>query len=114
MYAKGMSTRDISSYIEDLYGIPLSAESVSRMTDKIIPLIEEWQNRPLSEYFTFVFMNAVHYKVKQNNRIISKAAYVVVGIDEDGYKGILGLWIGENETSKFWLKVLTDIKIAGL
>ena len=114
MYAKGMSTRDISSHIEDLYGIPLSAESVSRMTDKIIPLIEEWQNRPLSEYFTFVFMDAVHYKVKQNNRIISKAAYVVVGIDEDGYKDVLGLWIGENETSKFWLKVLTDMKNRGV
>lgn len=114
MYAKGMSTRDISSHIEDLYGIPLSAESVSRMTDKIIPLIEEWQNRPLSEHFTFVFMDAVHYKVKQNNRIISKAAYVVVGIDEDGYKDVLGLWIGENETSKFWLKVLTDMKNRGV
>lgn len=114
MYAKGMSTRDISAHIEDLYGIPLSAESVSRMTDKIIPLIEEWQNRPLSEYFTFVFMDAVHYKVKQNNRIISKAAYVVVGIDEDGYKDVLGLWIGENETSKFWLKVLTDMKNRGV
>lgn len=114
MYAKGMSTRDISSHIQDLYGIPLSAESVSRMTDKIIPLIEEWQNRPLNDYFTFVFMDAIHYKVKQNNRIISKAAYVVVGIDEDGYKDVLGLWIGENETSKFWLKVLTDMKNRGV
>lgn len=114
MYAKGMSTRDISSHIEELYGIPLSAESVSRMTDKIMPLIEEWQNRPLNENYTFVFMDAIHYKVKQNNRIISKAAYVVVGIDEDGYKDVLGLWIGENETSKFWLKVLTDMKNRGV
>lgn len=114
MYAKGMSTRDISTHIEDLYGIPLSAESVSRMTDKIIPLIEEWQNRPLNSYFPFVFMDAIHYKVKQNNRIISKAAYVVVGIDEDGYKDVLGLWVGENETSKFWLKVLTDMKNRGV
>lgn len=114
MYAKGMSTRDISSHIEDLYGIPLSAESVSRMTDKIVPLIEEWQNRPLNPYYPFVFMDAIHYKVKSNNRIVSKAAYVVVGIDEDGYKDVLGLWIGENETSKFWLKVLTDMKNRGI
>ena len=114
MYAKGMSTRDISSHIEDLYGIPLSAESVSRMTDKIMPLIEEWQNRPLNPYYPFVFMDAIHYKVKNNNRIVSKAAYVVVGIDEDGYKDVLGLWIGENETSKFWLKVLTDMKNRGV
>jgi transposase-like protein len=84
------------------------------MTDKIMPLIEEWQNRPLDENYTFVFMDAIHYKVKQNNRIISKAAYVVVGVDEDGYKDVLGLWIGENETSKFWLKVLTDMKNRGV
>lgn len=114
MYAKGMSTRDISSHIEDLYGIPLSAESVSRMTDKIMPLIEEWQNRPLNLYYPFVFMDAIHYKVKNNNRIVSKAAYVVVGVDEDGFKDVLGLWIGENETSKFWLKVLTDMKNRGV
>jgi putative transposase len=114
MYSKGMSTRDISSHIEELYGIPLSAESVSRMTDKIIPLIEEWQNRPLNSYYPFVFMDAIHYKVKQNNRIVSKAAYVVIGVDEDGYKDVLGLWIGENETSKFWLKVLTDMKNRGI
>jgi putative transposase len=114
MYAKGMSTRDISSHIEELYGIPLSAESVSRMTDKIIPLIEEWQNRPLNSHYLFVFMDAIHYKVKQNNRIVSKAAYIVIGVDEDGYKDVLGLWIGENESAKFWLKVLTDMKNRGI
>lgn len=96
MYAKGMSTRDISSHIEELYGIPLSAESVSRMTDKIIPLIEEWQNRPLNNHYPFVFMDAIHYKVKQNNRIVSKAAYIVIGVDEDGYKDVLGLWLVVN------------------
>ena len=85
MYAKGMTTRDISDHIEDMYGIPLSAQSISRMTDKIMPLVEEWQNRPLCEHYYFVFMDAIHYKVKQNNRIVSKAAYVVIGIDDDGY-----------------------------
>lgn len=114
MYGKGMSQRDISDHIEDIYGIPLSAQTISRMTDKIMPLIEEWQNRPLSPLYYFVFMDAIHYKVKVNNRIVSKAAYVVVGIDEDGYKDVLGVWIGENETSKFWLKVLTDLRNRGV
>lgn len=114
MYAKGMTTRDISDHIEDIYGIPLSAQSISRMTDKIMPVVEEWQNRPLCEHYYFVFMDAIHYKVKQNNRIVSKAAYVVIGIDDDGYKDVLGIWIGENETSKFWLKVLTDLKNRGV
>ena len=112
MYANGMSTRDISSHIEDLYGIPLSAESVSRMTDKILPLIEEWQNRPLCSHYTFVFMDAIHYKVKQNNRILSKAAYIVIGVDDDGYKDVLGLWIGENETSKFICIHKNDLKLS--
>lgn len=114
MYAKGMSQRDISEHIEELYGIPLSAQSISRMTDKIIPLIEEWQQRPLEANYPFAFMDAIHYKVKQNNRIVSKAAYVVVGINMDGMKDVLGIWIGENETSKFWLKVLTDLKNRGV
>lgn len=114
MYAKGMTTRDISEHIEDLYGIPLSAQSISRMTDKVLPIIEEWQQRPLNPEYSFVFMDAVHYKVKHNNRIVSKAAYIVVGIDDDGFKDVLGIWIGENETSKFWLKVLTDLKNRGV
>ncbi len=114
MYGKGMSQRDISEHIEDLYGMPLSAQSISRMTDKIIPHIEEWQHRPLETEYPFVFMDAIHYKVKQNNRIVSKAAYVVVGINTDGMKDVLGIWIGENETSKFWLKVLTDLKNRGV
>ncbi len=114
MYAKGMTTRDISSHIEDIYGIPLSATSISHLTDKILPVIEEWQYRPLQERYYFVFMDAIHYKVKQNNRIVNKAAYIVVGVDEDGYKDVLGIWIGENETSKFWLKILTDLKNRGI
>ncbi len=114
MYGKGMSQRDISEHIENIYGIPLSAQSISRMTDKIIPLAQEWQQRPLESSYPFIFMDAIHYKVKQNNRIISKAAYVVVGINMDGMKDVLGIWIGENETSKFWLKVLTDLKNRGV
>jgi transposase-like protein len=114
MYGKGMTQRDISEHIEDIYGIPLSAQSISRLTNKIVPKIEEWQNRPLNSQYYFVFMDAIHYKVKTNNRIISKAAYIVIGINDDGFKDVLGIWIGENETSKFWLKVLTDLKNRGV
>lgn len=114
MYGKGMSQRDISEHIEDIYGLPLSAQTISRMTDKIIPMIEEWQNRPLNNEYYFVFMDAIHYKVKHNNRIVSKAAYIVIGINDEGYKDVLGIWIGENESSKFWLKVLTDLKNRGV
>lgn len=114
MYGRGMTTRDISNQIEEMYGIPLSAASISRLTDKILPAIEEWQYRPLLSRYHFVFMDAIHYKVKHNNRIVNKAAYIVVGVDEDGYKDVLGIWIGENETSKFWLKILTDLKNRGV
>ena len=114
MYAKGMSIRDISEHIEDLYNIPLSAQSISRLTDKILPVVQDWQNRPLDEKYPFIFMDAIHYKVKQNNRIVSKAAYIVIGIDTEGFKDVLGIWIGENESSKFWLKVLTDLSNRGV
>jgi len=114
MYGKGMSQRDISDHIEDIYGLPLSAQTISRMTDKIMPVVEEWQNRPLNSEYYFIFMDAIHYKVKHNNRIVSKAAYIVIGINDDGYKDVLGIWIGENESSKFWLKVLTDLKNRGV
>ena len=114
MYAKGMSQRDISAHIEDMYGIPLSASLVSKMTDKIIPLVEQWQNRALEERYPFIFMNAIHYKVKHDNRIVKKAAYVVLGINLEGFKDILGIWIGENESSKFWLKILTDLRNRGV
>jgi len=114
MYGKGMTSRDISEHIEEIYGMPLSAQTISRMTDKIIPLVEEWQNRPLFSEYYFVFMDAIHYKVRQDNKIVSKAAYVVIGINDDGFKDVLGIWVGENESSKFWLKVLTDMKNRGV
>lgn len=114
MYAKGMSTRDISNHIQDIYQIPLSATSISQMTDKVLPLIDEWQNRPLEKHYPFIFMDAIHYKVKESNRIVSKAAYVVLGVNNEGFKDVLGIWIGHNESSKFWLKVLSDLKNRGV
>jgi transposase-like protein len=114
LYGKGMSTRDISSHVQDIYGFEVSAESVSRITDKLIPLIQEWQSRPLDPVYPFIFLDAVHYSVKEENRIVKKAAYVVLGVTLEGRKEILGIYIGENETSKFWLSVMTDLKNRGV
>ncbi len=103
LYAKGMSTRNIHGQIQDLYGMELSAEMASKITDKILPEIKEWQSHPLNPVYPFVFMDCIHYKVKGDGHILSRAAYIVLGITADGYKDILGITVGANETSKFWL-----------
>ena len=110
LYSRGMSTRYIHNQIKDIYGIELSAEMVSKIPDSIIPQIKEWQNRPLEAIYPFVFMDAIHYKVKEDGQIKNKPAYVVLGVNLDGYKDVLGIWIGENEASKFWLGVINDLK----
>lgn len=114
LYARGMSTRDIEDQIRDLYGISISAEMVSKITDRIAPEIKEWQQRPLESVYPFVFMDAIHYKIKEDGRILNRAAYVVLGVTVEGNKDILGIWIGEHESSKFWLGVLTDLKNRGV
>jgi putative transposase len=113
LYAKGVSTRDIQDHLEHLYGIEVSPTMISNVTNKIIPLIKEWQNRPLQSVYV-VFLDAIHFKVKQDGQIVNKAAYMVIGIDLDGCKDVLGMWIGENESSKFWLNVLNDLKNRGV
>jgi putative transposase len=114
LYAKGMSTRDIESHMNDIYGIDVSPTMVSKVTDKIMPLITEWQSRPLDRVYPIVFLDAIHFKVRKDNRIINKAAYSVLGISMSGQKEILGIWIGENESASFWLGVCTDLKNRGL
>ena len=114
LYARGMSTRDIHDQLQDLYGIELSAEMVSKITDKILPEIKEWQTRPLNPIYPFVFMDCIHYKIREDGRILSRAAYVVMGVSIDGYKDILSITVGANETSKFWLGMLNDLKNRGL
>lgn len=114
LYAHGMSTRDIQEQIRDLYDIEISSELVSKISDKIMPQVSEWQNRPLEEYYPFIFMDAIHYKVRENHQIITKAAYVVLGINSEGYKEVLGIWIGGNESAKFWLGVLNELKSRGI
>lgn len=114
LYAKGVSTRDIQAHLEQLYGIEVSATLISNITNKLMPTIKEWQNRPLMRTYAMVFLDAIHYKVKQDGMIVNKAAYMVIGIDMDGRKDVLGMWIGENETSKFWLVVLNELKNRGV
>ena len=114
MYSKGMSTRDISSHLKSIYGIDVSHSLVSKITDRVLPLAHEWQNRPLDMIYPIVFMDAIHYKVRSEGRIVNKAAYIAIGINLEGIKEVLGIWIGENESSKYWLKVLTDIKNRGV
>lgn len=114
LYARGMTTRDIHEQIKDIYGIEVSAEMVSKITDSIIPLIKEWQNRPLDPIYPFIFLDAIHYKVREEGQIKSKAAYVVLGVNLEGFKDILGIWIGESESSKFWLGVLNELKHRGV
>lgn len=114
LYAHGMSTRDIHEQINDIYGIEVSAEMVSKITDKILPEIKEWQSRPLNPIYPFVFMDAIHYKIREDGRIINRAAYVVLGVTLDGTKDILSITIGANESSKFWLGMLNDLKNRGV
>lgn len=114
LYATGMTTRDISEQIKELYGVDISAETVSNITNRILPLVSEWQSRPLENSYSFVFMDAIHYKVREDKQIIVKAAYVVIGVNLDGEKEVLGIWIGANESSKFWLSVLNDLKNRGV
>ena len=114
MYAKGMTTRDIEKHLESIYGIDASPDLISRITDKILPLVTEWQNRPLEEVYAIVFMDAIHYKVRSEGRILNKAAYSVLGVNLEGIKEVLGIWVGEAESAKFWLSVLNEIKNRGV
>lgn len=114
MYAKGMTTGDIETHIRDLYGVDISDSTISRITDKILPIAKEWQARPLESIYAVVFMDAIHFHVRQEGRIVKKAIYVAIGIDMDGLKDVIGLWVGENESSKYWLSVINEIKNRGV
>jgi len=114
LYAKGVSTREIQDHLKQLYGIDASPTLISNVTNKIMPLIKEWQNRPLQEVYAIAYLDAIHFKVKQDGAIVNKAAYMVIGIDLDGNKDVLGMWIGENESAKFWMSVLNDLRNRGV
>lgn len=114
MYAKGMTTTDIESHIQEIYGLDCSDTTVSRITDKILPVVREWQSRPLEEIYAVVFMDAIHFHVRQEGRIVKKAVYIAIGIKMDGHKEVIGMWVGENESAKFWLSVMNGMKNRGV
>lgn len=114
MYAKGMTTRDINIHMNEIYRVSVDKSTISTITDKVMPLVKEWQNRPLSSIYPIVYLDAIHFKVRDSGKIVSKAAYIALGINTDGMKEILGIWVGENEGSKFWLRVLNEIKHRGV
>lgn len=114
LYARGMSTRDIQAELQDLYGIDVSPSMISKITDKIMDTATAWQNRALDPIYPIVYMDAVHFKVKEESKIVTKAAYICMALDMKGYKDILGIWIGEHEGAKFWLSVCNDLKNRGV
>ena len=115
MYAKGMSTRDIQDMLKELYGIDVSADTISAITDKVWPLVEAWQNRPLAPLYAIVYLDAIHVKLKQDGKINNVAVYNVLGVDLDGHREILGHWVGDGaEGANFWLSVITDLQNRGV
>lgn len=114
MYAKGMTTRDIGSHVQDLYGVEASPSLISRITDKVLPQVSEWQSRPLDAIYPIVFLDGIVFKVRKDARVINKCVYTVLGINMDGRKDILGIWISENESASFWLSVCNDLKNRGV
>lgn len=114
LYAKGNSVRQIADFAEETYGVDVSGDMISAITNKILPLVEEWQNRPLDKVYPILFLDGVHHKVRDGGKIVSKCCYVAFGINCDGKKELLGLWVGENESAKFWMKVLQEIKHRGV
>lgn len=114
MYAKGMSTTDIGDHIRDIYGIEVSESTVSRITDKVLPEAREWQQRPLESIYAVMFMDAIHYHVRSEGQIVKKAVYIAIGIDLSGRKDVLGMWVGENESAKYWATVLNSLRNRGV
>ena len=114
LYARGASYGDIRDHLSEMYDLDVSPATISRVTDKILPLIQEWRNRPLEAVYPFVWLDAIHYKVRHEGRVVTRAVYCIIGLNQDGYKELLGMYIGENEGAKFWLQVLTDLHNRGV
>ena len=114
MYAKGMSTRDIEDHLMDIYGIEVSPALISKITDKILPDIQEWQSRPLDKVYPIVFLDGIVYKVKKDAKVVNKCFYTVLGVNMEGRKEILGMWITENESASFWASVCNELRNRGV
>ena len=114
LYSQGTSTRDIERTMQEMYGIEVDATRVSKITDKILPVIREWQNRPLESVYAMVMLDAIHYKVREDGTVVKKAVYIGIGTDLEGKKDVLGIWIGATESAKYWLSVLNGLKNRGV
>jgi putative transposase len=114
LYSQGTSTRDIEKAMQEMYGIEVDATRVSKITDKLLPTIREWQNRPLESVYAMVMLDAIHYKVREEGMVVKKAVYIAIGTDLEGKKDVLGIWIGATESSKYWLGVLNGLKSRGV
>ena len=114
MYSMGMSYRDIKSHVADLYGLELSEASLTSVTDQLIPQLKEWQQRSLDEVYPIIWLDAIHYKIKDNGRYVSKAIYTILGVNLEGKKELLGLYLSESEGANYWLSVLTDLHNRGV
>ena len=114
LYSQGTSTRDIEKTMREMYGIEVDDSRVSKITDKLLPMIIEWQNRPLKDVYAMVMLDAIHYKVREDGAVVKKAAYIAIGTDLEGMKDVLGIWLGATESSKFWLGVLNGLKNRGV
>lgn len=114
MYAKGMTTRDIHAHLHDIYGVDISAGMVSQITDKVLPRVQEWQNRALESIYPFVFLDGIRFRIKDGGQIVHKTGYTVLGITVEGKKELLGIWIGPSESAKFWMQILNEVKNRGV
>jgi transposase-like protein len=114
MYAKGMSTRDIEDHLRDIYGIDASPALISRITDKVLPAVQEWQSRPLDKIYPILFLDGIVYKVKKDAKVVNKCFYTVLGVNMEGRKEILGMWITENESASFWASVCNELRNRGV
>ena len=114
LYSKGMSVRDIQELLSDMYGMEISPSLISKLTERILPRVEEWQSRPLESVYVILFVDCIFYKVREDGKVVDKAIYVIIGINREGKKEVLGFWISETESSSFWFKVFNDLKSRGV
>jgi len=114
LYARGMSTSGIEDQVKDLYGVDVSASTISNVTNRILEQVKAWQSRPLENTYLIVWLDGISFKIRHNGKIVNKTIYLIIGLDAHGYKQVLGMWINETESASFWLSVLTDIKARGV
>jgi putative transposase len=114
LYGRGLSFRDISTHIEEMYDMEISHSTLSEITERVIPQVKEWQNRPLEPLYTIVWMDAMHYKVRSEGRVVTRAVYNILAVNKSGHKELIGMYVSESEGANFWLTVLTDLKARGV